>query len=169
VSASRRTLNRISTLNCFQNRYLDARAKWESAVDLQQRNGVDNAARLGTDCRNAMRFLEGALNLRNVKRPQKRGLVNDLRAVLKQFGSGGDVVAAQHGALVACWGLMSDLANRQDHAVQRNKAVLIARDDERLIFHTLVVTLEIVWLLPEPDERPWHRSDARSSPRRPTC
>lgn len=52
-------------------------------------------------------------------------------------------------ALLAYWGTVSDLANRQEHGATREGESLVAEDARRLVFQTMLVMYELDRALPD--------------------
>jgi hypothetical protein len=82
----------------------------------------------------------------SLKLKSSSGTVDKLRALIKDSADSPRIRA--HGeALVAYWGTVSDLANRQAHGARREKETLKVEDARRLIFHTMLVMFEVDRLL----------------------
>jgi hypothetical protein len=67
-----------------------------------------------------------------------------VRAVLKAAGDRiSGTVAAFIDTLVAYWGTVSDLAQRQEHDAQREGETLTWEDARRLVFQSAIVMYEV--------------------------
>ena len=55
----------------------------------------------------------------------------------------GETLSAFLQALVAYWGTLSDLVQRQEHGGQREARPLVSEDGRRIVFQTLNVMYEI--------------------------
>jgi hypothetical protein len=128
----------------FRLRYPDAYEKWQSALDLFAVNPERHATRIGHDCREALlSFVDAALEAQNAEPMLGAGTVDKLRALIKKAEPRSRSVVAHCDALVAYWGTVSDLAQRQEHAAGRKGDALRAEDARRLIFHTMLVMFEV--------------------------
>lgn len=124
----------------------DAHAKLRSARDLMASDPVENATRIGHDCREAlMSFAASLADQHGVAldaRPEQTvrkvsAVVDHHRAVL------GDTTVAFLDALIAYWGTVSDLAQRQEHGVSKRGEPLGAEDARRVVFYTGLVMYEL--------------------------
>jgi hypothetical protein len=127
----------------FRDSYPDAYGKWRLALDLFAVHPAQHANAVGNACRDAMlAFADVSLSRHRIKTPARSGTVDKLRVLINQETASSRVAA--HGeALVAYWGTVSDLANRQAHSATREKETLGAEDARRLIFHTMLVMFEV--------------------------
>lgn len=138
----------------FQARYPDAYDRWEAALDLQRQHPDTNARRIGLDCREAIQLFVGAAAEQHGVQLKGNDVVDELRTLLRAFLPKGQDLSRHLQALVEYWTAMSRLAHRQVHENDRDDGKLRPVDADRLIFHTLVVMLEIDRTLPESRESP---------------
>lgn len=135
----------------FQSRYPDCYDRWEAALDLQRAHPETNSRRIGLDCREAIQlFVDEAAALHGLQLPNEGDVAADLRALLRAFTQDSEDLSRHSQALIAYWSAMYRLAHRQVHSDDRGAGELRPVDADRLIFHTLVVMLEIDRTLPAP-------------------
>jgi hypothetical protein len=130
----------------LRERYPDAYAKWRDAQNLFDLDPHRHATRIGHDCREAMILFAGALVARHDVDSEKppAATVDRVRSVLDlRAGELGEKSVAFLSALLAYWGTVSDLAQRQEHGASRERESLTAEDSRRLILQTLVVMHEV--------------------------
>jgi hypothetical protein len=133
----------------FQIRFPVAFEHWESALDQFTVHPTRHADRIGHDCRAAMfSFIDAALARHQIDSSVGDGLVTKFRELITQAGPSSEAVSAHLRALADYWRAISGLANRQEHAAQREGEALGAPDSQRLIFYTMLVMLEIDRALP---------------------
>jgi hypothetical protein len=112
---------------------------WAEAADGQ-------LTEIGHYCREALQeFVEDLVKgLLFYGETKKTDTIKRLRALLEaQRGRVGARATDMMQALVAYWGAVSDLAQRQEHAGMREGERLRWEDARRLVFQTLVVMYEI--------------------------
>lgn len=132
----------------FANRHPTAFDAWRKARDAVAIGGSDTQlTEVGHWCREAMQAFTSDLvashEVRDVD-PDPAHTVARLRAVISTPTSGaGKTVAAFLTALVAYWGTLSDLVQRQEHGAQRDGEALGWHDARRIVFHTLAVMYEL--------------------------
>lgn len=132
----------------FRRKYPTAYDKWIDAhTRLWRSESEHDLTIIGHLCREAMQEFADSLveqhALTSVD-PSKAHTVARIRAVF-------DLRASQPGsterpffdALLAYWGTVSDLVQRQEHGAQREKEALRWEDARRVTFQTLVVMFEI--------------------------
>jgi hypothetical protein len=122
-------------------------ARWSAAARLLwAEDGDGQLTEIGHCCREALQeFVEDLVKgLPVYEETKKTETVKRLRAVLEaQRGRVGRTATDMMDALVAYWGTVSDLAQRQEHAGTREGERLTWEDARRLVFQTLVVMYEI--------------------------
>ncbi len=130
----------------FRSRYPEAARKWTHAARLLAEDPIENATRIGHDCREALAaFASGLLDRHGAQVfDAGGGTVDSIRAVIKRHRAElGGRVSAFLDALVTYWGTVSDLAQRQEHAAQREAEALTALDARRVVCHTAIVMYEL--------------------------
>lgn len=137
----------------FRVRHPSAYERWQSALDLFEAHPQRHTTRIGHDCREALlAFADAGLEMCGVDPMPGAGTVQKLRVLIDHCGIASHAVLAQGKALVAYWGTVSDLAQRQEHAASRNGEPLTSEDARRLIFHTMLVMFEVDRLLRQASE-----------------
>jgi hypothetical protein len=132
----------------FQKKYARAFQKWSSANDkLWSTDSEKQLTEIGHLCREAMQEFVTVL-VDHLKPPQvetnKTRTVARLRAVLKlKKGQLGNTVAPFLEALIAYWGTVSDLVQRQEHDSLKEGHPLVWEDGRRVVFQTAMVMFEI--------------------------
>jgi hypothetical protein len=141
-------LKRYLDSDAFQRSYPQAHRKWaEAAERLWASDSQQQLTTIGHLCREAMQEFATAL----VSRYQPLGVdankahdVARIRAVLDQQASKvGTTLAPFLGALLAYWGAVSDLVQRQEHGAQKEGTPLVWEDGRRAVFQTAIVMFEI--------------------------
>jgi hypothetical protein len=141
-------LMRYLDSDAFQRSYPEAYRKWSQAAELLW--GSDSEQQLtmvGHLCREAMQEFATAL----VDRHQPPGVDTDkardvarIRAVLDQHKPRlGTTAAPFLDALLAYWGTVTDLVQRQEHGAQKEGRQLVWEDGRCVVFQTAVVMFEI--------------------------
>jgi hypothetical protein len=137
----------------FRRVFPAAEAKWAAAAALLWKtDSAQQASVIGHLCRESMQeFAEEACRLTKVT-PHAPGRKSDvvlrIRHILQSVESNG---VRQHlEALLAYWGTVVDLVQRQEHGGQREGDALVWDDARRIIFHTAVVMFEISAVLRRP-------------------
>ena len=130
----------------FQGRYPAAHEKWARAETLLwSSDSVEAFTTIGHLLREAMQDFASALVERfhppNVE-PNKAKIVARVRAVLALRKSS-ESVAAFLDALLAYWGRLSDLVQRQEHGALREGEALGWLDARRAVFQAANTMLEI--------------------------
>jgi len=140
-------MSRYVNAQRFTQLYPAASAKWKEAEELLWK---DDSARhlttVGHLCREAMQEFATAL----VERVQptnasdnKAHDVNRITAVVLHLGERlGRGRTAFLNALIAYWGTVSDLVQRQEHAGAKEREPVTWEDARRTVFQTLVVFFE---------------------------
>lgn len=140
----------------FSVRYPLAYRKWEDASDLYTLGATRHATRIGLDCREAlMHFAQALADAEGVVLdiPASRTVARLRAVVAVASGRVGETASAFLEALIAYWGSVSDLAQRQTHGAEREGDDLTGEDARRLLFHTLLVMYEFDRALGEQDVR----------------
>jgi hypothetical protein len=132
----------------FSRRHAGALAKWRSAADALWASDSDRAlTSIGHDCREAMQLF--AAEIVGLYKPSGTLLnasktVDRVRAVLaKAREKLGETEAEFLAALLAYWGTVSDLVQRQEHGALQEGEPLAWEDGRRLVFQTAIVMFEL--------------------------
>jgi hypothetical protein len=132
----------------FRSLYPGAFNKWREAQELLW--GADSeasATTIGHLCREAMQEFADAVARRvssNAELPPKPSTVARLRVALAhQRSSESDSRAKVVDALVAYWGEVADLTQRQEHGAQKEGTPLGWEDARAVVFMCLVVMYEV--------------------------
>jgi hypothetical protein len=142
------TLMRYLDSDAFQRSYPEAHHKWAEAAELLSRSdSQQQLTMIGHRCREAMQEFAAAL----VDRHHPPGVDDDrahdvarIRAVLEQNRPRlGTTAAPFLDALLAYWGTVSDLVQRQEHGAQKEGRPLVWEDGRRVVFQTAVVMFEV--------------------------
>ena len=130
----------------FRAKYPEAFAKWSSAEDLLwQTDTQQQLTTIGHLCREALQGFTTTL----VERYQppdvntdKTKTVARLKAILgaAQLGT---TKKAYLEALVAYWGTVNDLIQRQEHGAYKDGEQLVWEDARRVVFQTMISMFEI--------------------------
>ena len=131
----------------FQRKYPEAFEKWREAESLfWEADTTQKLTVIGHLCREAMQEFVTSL----VERIQPPDVAKDkartiarLKAVLASIPHLGSTEHSFLQALVAYWGTVSDLVQRQEHGAQREKESLLWEDGRRVVFYTMLVMYEV--------------------------
>lgn len=136
------------TSDSFKMKYPKAYQKWvDSESQLWSSESESELTTIGHLCREAMQ--EFAEELVNLHRPSKvdpniahtvariKSVINKYRATL------GKTVYPFLEALVAYWGTVNDLVQRQEHGGQKEGEAIKWNDARRVVFQTIIVMYEI--------------------------
>jgi hypothetical protein len=132
----------------FQRKYTKAYQKWIIAeTKLWGSDSVKQLTEIGHLCREAMQEFITALvdhyQLLSVDK-DKSNTVRRLKAVLDlKKNQVGKTVEPFIEALIAYWGTICDLVQRQEHGAQKEGRELVWEDGRRVVFQTAVVMFEI--------------------------
>ena len=132
----------------FQTKYVKAFQKWSTANDkLWSTDSERQLTEIGHLCREAMQKFITVL-VDQFQPPDvdtdKAHTVARLKAVLNLRSSQlGETVTDFLDALIAYWGTVSDLVQRQEHDSQIEGRPLVWEDGRRVIFQTAMVMFEI--------------------------
>lgn len=132
----------------FQAQYKVAYQKWTQAEDaLWREDSANHLTTIGHLCREVLQ--EFCTVLVEKYQPAnvtmiKTHIVDRLRSVLKQHQTMlGDTVEEFLQSLLAYWGTLIDLVQRQEHGATKEGEPLTWEDAQRVVFHTAVVMWEI--------------------------
>lgn len=132
----------------FKRVHAAAYDKWDQAARLLR--AADSGAQLTTIghlCREAQQAFAESLAARlkvDVSNIEPAKTVARLKAVLSaRRGKLGETEAPFLEALIAYWGTLSDLVQRQEHGAQRDGDPLVWEDGRRVVFQTCVVMYEL--------------------------
>jgi hypothetical protein len=141
-------LMRYLDADAFQGAHPVAHRKWtEAAERLSASDSQQQLTTIGHLCREAMQAF--ATGLVDHHQPpdvdtDKAHDVARIRSVLQQHTAKlGTTAAAFLGALLAYWGTVSDLVQRQEHGAQKEGRPLVWEDGRRVVFQTAVVMFEV--------------------------
>jgi len=142
------TLTRYLDSDAFQRSYPEAHRKWADAAErLSRSDSQQQWTMIGHLCREAMQAFATELVEQHkppAVTPDKAKDVARIRAVLDQRKSMlRTTVAPFLDALLAYWGTVSDLVQRQEHGSQKEGPPLVWEDGRRVVFQTAVVMFEI--------------------------
>jgi len=130
----------------FRARYPEAFAKWSSAEDLLwQTDTQQQLTTIGHLCREALQGFVSALVERH--RPldvntNKAKTIARLKAVLEAVQLG-ETKKDFLEALLAYWGTLNDLVQRQEHGASKEGEQLVWEDARCVVFQTMIVMFEI--------------------------
>jgi hypothetical protein len=132
----------------FRTSYPNAYAKWAQAENLLWTDdSVSVLTTIGHLIREAMQeFAETLVNRYNPQgcTSDKSKTVARIRAVINSLAQEyGETERAFLDALLAYWGTVSDLSQRQEHGAQKVGEPLLWLDARRVVFQTAVVMFEI--------------------------
>jgi hypothetical protein len=140
----------ISYLNAtrFRQEYPAAYNKWAQAEGLLwSGDSAQQLTSVGHLCREALQEFAASLAAKfkpSELDPDKAHTVARLRAILDGHKSRlGKTVQPFLDALLAYWGTLSDLVQRQEHGALREGEDLTFEDARRVVFHTAVVMFEL--------------------------
>ena len=132
----------------FRAKYPEAFAKWSSAEDLLwQTDTQQQLTTIGHLCREALQGFVTTL----VERYQPPDVNTDKTKTVARLKTVLGFNAAQLGAtkkdfleaLLAYWGTVSDLIQRQEHGAYKDGEQLVWEDARRVVFQTMIIMFEI--------------------------
>lgn len=132
----------------FQQRYVAAFQKWAEAESmLWSSDSEQQFTTIGHLCREAIQEFATTL-VENFSPPEvdkdKTHTVARIRGVLEQRANQlGQIERPFLDALLAYWGTVSDLVQRQEHGAQKEGEPLVWEDGRRVVFQTAIVMFEI--------------------------
>jgi hypothetical protein len=128
----------------FQARYPRTVEEWTTAQELFATDPTRYATPIGHHCRDArIAFLAELAGRHSVKLDPAAGSVDQLRVIIRKAGPNSSRVKAFLEALVAYWGTVNDLIERQDHGAKREGEELGVEDARLVVFQLLIVMNEI--------------------------
>jgi hypothetical protein len=133
----------------FRHSFPAAHERWAAAAKLLWSDDTrGQLTEVGHYCREALQefadVLVGGLPIHD--ETKKTETIKRLKAWLGAQADLGATTGEMLEALVAYWGTVSDLAQRQEHASSRKGEPLEWEDARRLVFQTLVVMYEVARL-----------------------
>lgn len=131
----------------FQTRHLLAYRKWSEAESLLWRSETgQHLTIIGHLCREALQEFADSIakrfNLREADAP-KADTVRRIRSALSKREGLGERPRVFLEALLAYWGTLTDLVQRQEHGAQKEGPTLQWEDARRIVFQSVVVMMEI--------------------------
>jgi hypothetical protein len=129
----------------FMHSFPDAYDRWHQAEQgLWDADNPAEMTRIGHTCREALQEFAAALAKRHgvEASADHTKTVQRIRAVLDKQQAG-KTHQAFLDALLAYWGTVSDLAQRQEHGGLREQDPLTWEDTRRVVFQTAIVMFEI--------------------------
>lgn len=124
-------------------RYPIAARKWEEARQLLSlQNATDHLSTIGHLCRESLQEFSFTLATQRGIRVDRRDIaltVKSVNAILDSAGVNKDFFQA----LLAYWGTLSDLVQRQEHAGAKEGRPVTLSDAKRAVFHTALVMYEL--------------------------
>ena len=113
----------------------------------------DQLTAIGHHCREAMQEFTSALLALHQVASANTNPANTVARLQTVFlvRVGGKTLPPFLDALVAYWGSLSDLVQRQEHGGQREGGPVIWQDARRVVFQTMVVMYEIDQALDRPE------------------
>jgi hypothetical protein len=152
---SRQPLDRLTnavrhylSAEAFQRKYPTANSKWlDAETRLWAPDAASQLTTMGHLCREAMQAFASDLieQYRPASvNPDPTKTVARLRSVLTLLSSQlGTTEEPFLDALIAYWGTVSDLVQRQEHGAQKEGQPLVWEDARRVVFQTAVVMFEV--------------------------
>lgn len=134
--------------NNFIKAYPVAYEKWCSAEELLWKtDSKQQLTLIGHLCRESIQefanYLVSAHNLSNVPADKSKTVARLKAVIATKTDSLGDSKKAFLDALVAYWGTVIDLIQRQEHDSQKEGQPLVWEDARAVVFQTLIVMFEI--------------------------
>lgn len=132
----------------FCQRYPQAFARWRSAEEiLWSADTEEQLTTIGHLCREAVQLFATAL----VERFELSSVTSDVTRTVARLRAVLDARAARLPgtvkpfleALLAYWGTVNDLIQRQEHGAQKEGKPLLWEDGRRVVFQTAIVMFEI--------------------------
>ncbi|HEV7590998.1 MAG TPA: hypothetical protein VGO40_23000 [Longimicrobium sp.] len=137
----------------FRTAYPEAYKKWlEAESMLWKSDSLDHLTTIGHLCREALQeFADALVTSRGIAplSADKAKTVARIRAALDQAQAQaiGSTTKDFLAALLAYWGTISDLVQRQEHGSAREGQPLVWEDGRRVVFQTAIVMFEIARVL----------------------
>jgi hypothetical protein len=131
----------------FRTIHPAAFAKWERAAELLwAADSAQHLTTIGHLCREALQEFAASLAREHrvdVSTIEPAKTVARLQKIVADLPTGGTTKRAFLSALLAYWGTVSDLVQRQEHGAQREGAPLVWEDARCVVFQTCIVMFEI--------------------------
>jgi hypothetical protein len=139
-------VQRYLDAEAFTASYPDAHQRWRQAANkLWQADSIAQLTDIGHICREAIQAFAATLVERTgtVDAPSDRAKdVARIKAVLRARVTS-ETNREFLDALVAYWGTVSDLVQRQEHGAAKEGEVLTWKDARRVVFQTAIVMFEV--------------------------
>ncbi len=143
-----KTVRNFLNASQFQHNYPTAFEKWTKAEELLwQPDAQQHFSTIGHLCREAAQEFADALV--NIHQPtdvssDKTKTVARLQSVVKmKFQNEHKTKRAYLDALIAYWGTVNDLIQRQEHLSEKEGQPVVVEDARLVVFQTLIVMFEI--------------------------
>jgi hypothetical protein len=140
-------VRRLLVSDHFKSAYDDAYTKWAKAEALLWgADSADQLSAIGHHCREAMQDFATTLVDRYKPTGANTNPMNTvarIRAALEVAGIVGSTERAFLDAIVAYWGSVSDLVQRQEHAGQKEGRAVTWQDARRVVLQTMLVMYEV--------------------------
>jgi hypothetical protein len=132
----------------FQDQYKVAYQKWTQAeAALWAEDSAKQLTTIGHLCREVLQeFCTVLVEQHQIPapNPDKTKTADRLRSVFKQYQPTlGQGVTEFLDALLAYWGTLSDLVQRQEHGAAKEGEQLTWEDGQRVVFHTAIIMWEM--------------------------
>lgn len=128
----------------FQARHAEAYAKWAQAAEFLAADPVENATRIGHDCREALQHFASSLVAQRGLEDPGQGTFASIGAVIEHSkGALGERTHDLLAALFELWKAATRIAQRQEHGAQRQGALLGPEDGRRCVWYTGLVMYEL--------------------------
>ncbi len=132
----------------FASQYPNAYNKWlESEKLLWSSESTSQFTLIGHICREAIQeFIQHLIEKFKVVNadPDKSKTVSRLRAILNyRKDKMGETVQEFNNAILAYWGTLNDLIQRQEHGAQKENEYLTWEDSRRVVFQSMIVMYEL--------------------------
>lgn len=149
VAEVEQTILRYIVSDLFKENHRDAFEKWSEAQARLWESGVNRElTTIGHLCREALQEFSTSLIKKHLPNQQeykdKSKTVRRIKAVIAyKKGAMGSSKTAFLDAILAYWGTVSDLVQKQEHDAQAEKEQLTWEDARMVVFHTILVMYEI--------------------------
>lgn len=148
TDAVEQTMRRYLDSDEFRRRYPNSDARWTKASEvLWSANPEGHLSEVGHYCREAMQefaeelLAEHQLAPQDVEKQHTVARIKQLLSVKKAVL--GETVSAWLDAMLAYWGTVADLSQRQEHAAQKDGEELKWDDARRLVFQSISLMYEM--------------------------
>ncbi len=148
IDAVEKEIRRFLSASEFKESHSAALAKWEqSAALLWAADSAEQLTTIGHLCREALQEFAASLARQHgvdVSNIEAAKTVARLKVVLAaRTLKLGTTEAAFLEALISYWGTVSDLVQRQEHGLQRERGPLVWEDGRRIVFQICVLMYEV--------------------------